>query len=304
MPHSLITYLDPASRQPINDVHPTNSTVLRDEGGVWGGVITVEQMCFTQAHDLGNFCLTGHTLCLVLDPIPQVEHMADGRWYNGRQGPGDLMIRPAGMESSGRWGAAAVKRGGFRAINVQLAPAHLHRAVPESPGMELSFQFAAPDPQIERIVLTLRDELAAGCPSGRLFGEHLASVLAIHLLTHYAVYPAKLKEYTRGLGQSDLSRVLSYIGDNLADDLSLHDIADAAGLSAYHFTRLFKESTGQAPHQYVITQRVERAKTLLRAGRLTVGEVAQAVGFYDHAHFIRHFKRLTGLTPRAYREGR
>ena len=123
------------------------------------------------------------------------------------------------------------------------------------------------DPAIVNLGLLLHREMEDDCPSGRLYGESLATALAFHVLTRYTVFPPKLREYTRGLGKSDLSLVLACIGDCLADDLSLDDLAASVSLSLYHFARLFKQSTGQAPHQYVLAQRVEKAKTLLLSGR-------------------------------------
>ena len=68
-------------------------------------------------------------------------------------------------------------------------------------------------------------------------------------------------------------------------------------MSLTHFGRLFRRRTGLSPHQYVLGRRVQRAKELLRAGRLTPAEVAGAVGFYDQSHLTRHFRRAVGVTP-------
>jgi AraC family transcriptional regulator len=91
--------------------------------------------------------------------------------------------------------------------------------------------------------------------------------------------------------------VTDYINDHLANDLSLGELAALAHLSPYHFARLFKRTTGQTLHQYVIERRVEAAKRLLLTGHLTVTEVAALVGFHDQSHLYRHFKRLLGVPP-------
>jgi AraC family transcriptional regulator len=75
-----------------------------------------------------------------------------------------------------------------------------------------------------------------------------------------------------------------------------------ARLSAYHFARQFKATTGLPPHQYVILRRVERAKRLLREGTdSSLAEIAAQAGFYDQSQFSHHFKRLVGVTPRQFR---
>ena len=70
-----------------------------------------------------------------------------------------------------------------------------------------------------------------------------------------------------------------------------------AGLSVNHFARAFRQSTGLAPHAYLVQRRIERAERLLSRTDLPLSEIALAVGFADHSHFARHFRRLTGATP-------
>ena len=90
---------------------------------------------------------------------------------------------------------------------------------------------------------------------------------------------------------------MEYIQDQLGTDLTVAGIAQAVYMSPYHFTRLFKESTGQSPHHYVVETRVKKAKELLTTGKFTISEVAHHVGFADQSHLTRHFKRVFGLPP-------
>ncbi|MGB6016783.1 MAG: helix-turn-helix transcriptional regulator, partial [Nodosilinea sp.] len=76
-----------------------------------------------------------------------------------------------------------------------------------------------------------------------------------------------------------------------------------AGMSAHYFSQLFKQSTGFAPHQYVIRCRVERAKTLLAQPHTPIADIAYQVGFAHQSHLNRHFKRLVGVTPGQWRRG-
>lgn len=107
---------------------------------------------------------------------------------------------------------------------------------------------------------------------------------------------------TAGLSPHQIKAVTEYIRNNLSLDLSLSELAACAALSPYHFARLFKQSTGMAPHRYVIYQRVEYAKELLKQRELSITEVALVSGFAHQGHLSRHFKRLTGLTPKNFRE--
>jgi AraC family transcriptional regulator len=103
------------------------------------------------------------------------------------------------------------------------------------------------------------------------------------------------------LSPTALSRSLEYVGDNLASDLSLEDMARTANLSPRHFSRGFKEATGLSTYPHVIRERVERAKGLLLGSDLSVGEVALSCGFSHQGHLARHFVRLTGTTPARFR---
>ena len=92
--------------------------------------------------------------------------------------------------------------------------------------------------------------------------------------------------------------------EHLAEDLLLSYLAAVVHLSPYHFARLFKESVGFPPHQYVIQRRVERAKLLLSTTNWSLTAIAHTVGFAHESHLALHFKRLTGVTPRYYRSQR
>ena len=85
-------------------------------------------------------------------------------------------------------------------------------------------------------------------------------------------------------------------------DLRLQELADAVGLCITHFSQMFRESTGQSPHQFVMHRRVDRAKELLRAAEMRVLDVAVACGFKSQQHFARVFRSVCGASPTEYRQ--
>jgi AraC-like DNA-binding protein len=104
-----------------------------------------------------------------------------------------------------------------------------------------------------------------------------------------------------GLPRYKLRRVMAYVDARIGGPISLDDLANVAAVSRFHFHRQFRKSVGVTPHEYVLRARIERAKGLLTASDLTVGEVSGAVGFADQSHFSNIFRKLTAMTPRGFR---
>ena len=87
----------------------------------------------------------------------------------------------------------------------------------------------------------------------------------------------------------------------IEEELTLQEMAECAGLSTTHFAEMFRKSTGESPHQFLLRQRVERAKEMLREAEMRLLDVAVACGFKTQQHFARVFRRICGASPTAYR---
>lgn len=159
--------------------------------------------------------------------------------------------------------------------------------------------FAKRDPLIYQISLALKAELETA--GEKLYAESMAQALAVHLLRRYTD-PQLMVAPVGGLTPHKLKQTIDYIHAHLADDLNVTEIAQRIQMSPYHFSRCFKQSTGLAPHQYILQQRVNRAKQYLLQQNLPLAEIAQQVGFASQSHFNRHFKRFVGVTPSAFRQ--
>lgn len=90
------------------------------------------------------------------------------------------------------------------------------------------------------------------------------------------------------------------ININAASD-EITEIAQMLQMSPYYFSRLFKQSTGLTPHQYLLKCRIEQVKQLLKTTDLSLATVATQVGFVDQSHLARHFKRQVGILPSQFR---
>ncbi len=167
--------------------------------------------------------------------------------------------------------------------------------------IEVINNFGRYDSQLQHIGLSLLQELRLPGLGGRLYIESLTVQLVIHLLRYHTASGHFLPEpAAHRLSHARLQQTLAFIRDQLDQDLSLADMAALVHLSPYHFARIFKQSIGLSPHQYVIAQRVESAKRLLANRDLSVTQVASEVGFADYSHLTRHFKRLVGVSPKEF----
>lgn len=226
----------------------------------------------------------------------QIEEFARGRVQRQMLFHGGMTLMPVKYVNWGAWNQP------LQGFNLSLKPALLTRNATELLGVdrvEIPPRKPFYDPLILQIGLALKADLESQRPGGRLYAETMANALAVHILRNYSA-THKPVHYLGGLSPTQLKLVTDYINDHLAQELSLEELAAIAQLSPYHFCRSFKRSTGFTPHQYVIRQRVERAKLLLKDGKMGISEVAFVCGFTHQSHLNRHFKRLTGVTPKFF----
>jgi AraC family transcriptional regulator len=158
------------------------------------------------------------------------------------------------------------------------------------------------DPRLSAMVAAVHAEMVAGFPSGRLFLDSVEQAMAVTLVHGHAVRHRPVQIYRGGLGSARLRRIKELVHARMEDDLSLDDMAQSVGLSTAHFARMFRKSTGETPHQFVLRQRLERAKAMLRAPDARVLDVAVACGFKTQQHFAQAFRDLWGVTPTECRE--
>ncbi len=113
--------------------------------------------------------------------------------------------------------------------------------------------------------------------------------------------PSDLVAPPHGLPGATLRRVIEHIDANCHRGPRLSELSALAHMSTFHFARLFKRSTGQSPHRFVVGRRIDHAKAMLAAGRLTIAAISREVGFRTPSHFTTVFRRAAGTTPSAYR---
>jgi AraC family transcriptional regulator len=193
----------------------------------------------------------------------------------------------------------------FEFIHCYLEPTFVAQIAHESVNpdrVELLLELKRPDLLIRQIGLALRQSLALDGIGSRFYADSMATALSAHLLRYYATQTHSFRTYEDGLSRHNLGQALEYINTHLGENLSLSAIANELNMSQYYFCRLFKRSMGITPHQYLIQQRVERAKQLLKRSELTITAVALQCGFSGQSHLAKHFRKQTGLTPQQFRQ--
>ncbi len=242
-----------------------------------------------------------HAICLSLAPRPvRLQQVQDGKSYTGLYGKGDFSITPAEAPFFARWD------NDDHLVQIRIASSFIQEVAREvlamnSDRLEVIPEFQTRDPRLEAIALLLLTELKQENLGGRLYIESLANLLAVQLLRQYSTSKPHLSVYEGGLPQRQLLQVLDYIHDHLEQDIKLADLAKLLGMSQFHFSHLFKQAIGIAPYQYLLKQRIERAKQLLKQTDQSVMEIAFSCGFSSHSHLSKQFRQITGLTPTAYR---
>ena len=158
------------------------------------------------------------------------------------------------------------------------------------------------DARLRALVEAVNAERIAGFPSGRLFLDSVEQALAVALVNGYAVGHRSVQTHRGGLGSARLRRIKEFVDAKMEDEVTLCEMAQSVELSTSHFSRMFRKSTGEAPHQFVLRHRVERAKEMLRAAEARVLDVAVACGFKTQQHFARVFRQMCGVSPTEYRQ--
>ncbi len=240
--------------------------------------------------------LSTHLITWNLGEPGNLASIQDGWTQKALMVKGGTTLIPAGQPRHWCWNH------GVDVLQLQLQPQLIAQIAAASTidisRIELVNRFGIYDPQMEYIGRSLLAEMQSDGLAGQLYVESLVNLLVIHLLRQHSAFAPP--QATSQFSPSRFKQVIEYIHDNLAQTLSLADLANIANLSPSRFAYRFRQETGLSPHQYLIHARIEQATHLLRAGgEISVGEIAHRVGFTDQSHFTRHFKRIVGVTPKA-----
>jgi AraC family transcriptional regulator len=289
--------LDAASDESISKIGPS-APVLSSQKSFWNGV-RVSYYKFSAAVETPEHCFSQHLITIHLNyAVVKKEQLLNGHLRCDRFKNGDICLIPANAPALVRLQDAS------EFISLHLEPTFLRQITAEvvdSDRLEVVPQFKLNDPLIYQIGMALKANIESESVYNRLYTESMATALSAHLLQHYSTQKPKIKSYSYGLSQAQLRQVTDYIHQHSAQNPSLMMMAEIVHMSPYYFSRLFKQSTGFTPHQYLLKCRTAQAKQLLKTTNLAIADIAGQVGFVDQSHLNRHFKRHFGVSPSQFR---
>jgi AraC family transcriptional regulator len=268
---------------------------LLTSGGAWRGIILEKHLAgadyvrrnFESYSNLIH-CFNG-----------RVRHkwQIDGRTFETQNTPGSVAIEPRGLYTSAVHVARPRPEVQWILEIAQDAAEQSLEGKPFQPKFQMSLQ----DRQVGRLIEILQAEVESACPTGPLFEEAVGYSLIRYLAQRHSSNSPSIDQPNGGLPRSRLNRALEFIEANLDRDLHLDELAKACGFSSFHFAKLFKQSTGASPHQYVLQRRLERAKVLLRTPGLSLSQISLEAGFADQSHLTNIFRRFLGVSPAKFR---
>lgn len=287
----------PISIEEIINIKARRPTSTSRERG-WGG-ITVDlyrpRKDFFQSYP----ALDHHLVCYCPSGRGRLIQRRKGVVHEGVISAGVSLLMPAGCDSTWEGDSAASARLRIPTSLISLASEQIGRR--EASSVEIRNVFEVRDPTIERMTLLLLAELEhKPHPAQPLIVDQIAVAFAAHILRSYSAFDVACQYELPSLGRFEMARLTDFIESNINRPIGLTELASLINVSRFHFTRLFKRSTGLTPISFVERCRIRRAQSLILETNLALVDIALVTGFADQSHFTRRFHRHIGCTPAVF----
>ncbi|WP_245929994.1 helix-turn-helix domain-containing protein [Mangrovibacter plantisponsor] len=273
-----------------------HKAVLHDSVQLNSGV---QLASWSNKHDTITQMSDHHTLSLYVADGYETYHKTRQGWKNGG-GPDRFCLMPEQSEST--WDVRAA----LSFVHLYCTDTHLRTIAEEiwdrSPAsIQLDERTFAEDAQITQLYRQFLLNNAWGEQANHLVLSTASTLLLTHIVQHYSTVQWKLPPVKGGLAPVVLRQTMEWIEHHLDTSITLDKLAAQAGLSEFHFARMFRQSVGVAPHQYVMQRRMIKAEQLVKAGQLPLTDIALQCGFSSSSHFSNRFRAVYGCTPSAMR---
>jgi AraC family transcriptional regulator len=247
-------------------------------------------------HEYGEHVVVGHQLMLNFGAPVRLGWREGDQRHDGTLTTGALCIQSDGDTNAPLWRDEMTFA--TASIPTSMVATLLQERAPK-PEDTFYKKHCVPDPVAYAYARSLSAEVSI--PTEPLYVEMLSLAFVLHLLGIHGRSPGRKELSPKGrLRPSQLRNVIELAHCQLASDLTIEAMATVSGYSPFQFARLFKATTGLAPHRFVLELRVERASRLLREGATSLADIALATGFYDQAHFTNVFRKALGVTPTVF----
>ncbi len=270
----------------------TPDTVTLQDRNLWSG-LKVEGWAGAP-QELEEAVLPGHTVFVNIGtPVTAIWNWPGHPGFDKPFNPHHLGIVPASLP------IRAVSTSFSSTLVMVMRPDYLS-AIGDAwqlPTVDLKLTFGIQDAFILNAALTLAEDIRDGNLYGALYGESIQAALAAHLLRHYSGGAVPIPRADLG----SPVRIREMLLDQLGTNLKLADLAQELDTDVSTFTRWFRRTFGLPPHQFIMRERIARAKVLLRSTHEPLTNIALRCGFNSHSHFSTVFKRAVGITPIKFR---
>jgi len=261
------------------------------EGAAGGVTLGVVEDC--PPTEAVPFSFDGPVLTLHLSRPAWIKQRREDLSHEWRFTRGDLSLIPAG------WRVTSTTDSTVDFMQIELGREFMRRAGGNGHDPELPCLFSFDDPVLRELALSMLAEAQAHGQASKMYVESAAVVMAQRLLSlrRRSITPSQRS----GLAPAVLRRAKEFLQEELNRNPGVTELSAAVGMTVDHFSRMFKRSTGLAPHQYLGNIRLERAKRLLAEGHSPIIDIAYEIGYANPSQFSAFFRKRTGLSPSQFR---
>ena len=237
--------------------------------------------------------LAGHTLQFNLGPPAPFSWRSHDAWISEYCSTGSVVaLLSAGETETLQWD------GKYHGFDIAFEPSFIDNLLEKE-----NFRFRQlrniSDSFLTDIAMKLCEYTFGNSTTQQVHAQSLGVACAIHLATTYSCDDKKIYAPKGKLSASQLKNVVEYVRAKIQEVVTLEELAASTHLSIFHFSRLFRNTLGVSPYQFVLRMKIDHSKKMIRR-RDPIGEIAYTLGFTDSAHFCNAFKKYTGLSPLQY----
>ena len=285
----------------------SNGEVLADSASLqWPGLF-VRRSRFPRAVDRFLVPSTPEPLmsCVLAGSAEFRERDVGKAWVRRQLKRGDIFITRSKVPYELGWRSPAGEELDYIIIHLAVDQflAALEAVYPGTAGEVDVIDFFGRDEALAHLSFACAEMLSMRTPGKSKRVAALTQLLAGYLVEKYTDAAPEKRDFRGGLPIRQLRKVEDYVGERLAEDISVEALAGLVELSPFHFSRVFKQATGVSPLQFVRRERITRAQQLIRETSRSVIEIGLEVGYTSPSHFAQVFRRVVGVAPTEFRSG-